>query len=56
MFYWMKNRQNAVRKTIILDDEIYEKIKQIQMDTLETKNRSVSYSEIIDKLLKTEIN
>ena len=51
MYYWMKNRPNAVKRTAMLDDDIYEKIKQIQMETIERTHKSISFAEIIYKIL-----
>jgi len=40
------------RVTIMIDTELDKKVKTIQTERIQTTNRSVSYSKVIDELLQ----
>ena len=41
----------AIRKTIMLDDELVKKIRMIQSKKLRDLNKSVSFSQVINEIL-----
>ena len=42
----------AIRKTIMLDDELVKKIRNIQSKKLRDLNKSVSFSQVINQILE----
>ena len=42
----------AIRKTIMLDDELVKKIRMIQSKKLRDLNKSVSFSQVINDILE----
>jgi hypothetical protein len=45
----------AKRITIMIDDDIDKKLRQIQAKMIQTTSGSVSYSKVINEMLKTSI-
>lgn len=42
----------AIRKTIMLDDDLVKKIRAIQSKQLREQNQSISFSNVINQVLK----
>lgn len=51
----MMEKMMAKRITIMIDDDLHKKIRQIQAKLIQKENKSISYSHVVNVILKDSL-